>query len=86
MNVTVIRNYPQLTATFRARADVLELTREAIDMGAPLQPGYAGKLLAPEPIKGVGQRTLGPLLGVLRMALVAVPEDDMPALMEAIKR
>lgn len=85
MNATIIRNYPQLTATLRARADDLDMTREAIDMGAPLQSGYAGKLLAPTPIKGVGRTSLGPLLGVLKMVLVAVPEDDVPKLMDAYR-
>lgn len=83
---TVIRNYVGLVSVWRARADELSMTREDIDAGASLQPGYASKMLTLPPIKSAGEKTFGPTLAQLRMVLIAVPEEMAPTLMDTINR
>lgn len=75
--LATVRSYHELIAVLRTRADELDLTREAIEVGANLQPGYAAKLLAQVPIKGLGPLSLGPLLGILGLKLVVIEDREV---------
>jgi hypothetical protein len=54
----------------RARAEELDISREALDIATGLQKGYCAKLLAPIPSKGLGYKSLGRVLGALGLCLV----------------
>jgi hypothetical protein len=72
----VVRDYKELVAALRARADELQITRETLDHVAGLQSGYAAKLLAPVPIRRIG-RALGPILSAMGLALVVVEDVEV---------
>jgi hypothetical protein len=74
----LIRSIDDLVAAIRARRDELNVSHELIDDLAGLQSGYTSKLLAPEPMKGLGLMSLPALLGALGAALVLV-EDSAQA-------
>jgi hypothetical protein len=72
--LALIREYHELHAVCRARADELQLARTTLDDISGNQPSYSAKLLAPKPIKGFGPKTLGPTLGGLGLALVVIED------------
>ena len=74
----LIRSIDDLVAAVRARRDELNIPHELIDHLAGFQSGYTSKLLAPEPMKGLGPMSLPGLLGALGVALVLV-EDSAQA-------
>ena len=78
-----IRSMPELVAALRARRDELQLTHETIDAIAGWPSGYAGKLLAPEPIKNLGWMSLGAALDTLGIALVVVENKEQRELVES---
>lgn len=82
--IAVVTSYADLHAALRARADELDRPRSVIDACAGFEDGYASKLLAPVPIKGIGPQTLGPLLTVLGLKIVLV--EDAEALGRFAKR
>lgn len=67
---TIIRDYAALVEWVRQCCIALEITREEVDLSAGLQSGYAGKLLAPIPIKRFGPGTLGPVMMAMGVELV----------------
>lgn len=72
------RDYHQLWAVLRTRADALGISRENIDAEAGLPAGYAGTLLAPAQVKKMGLSSLGPLLGILRLKLIVAEDEQLP--------
>jgi general stress protein YciG len=74
-----IRCYDDLHAILRNRCEQLELSCEALDDRAGLQSGYAGKLLAPAPIKRASFDLLGLILPALGLRLIAIADDAMLA-------
>lgn len=71
-----IRSYGELLSALRARADELQVTREGLDAITGLQSGYAGKLLAPVPIKSLGKFSMGPMLTAMGCMLILVEDAD----------
>lgn len=71
-----IRNYDELNAALRKRADDLNVSRETIDAVSGLQSGYAAKLLAPVPIRTLSRMSLGAMLGALGLKLLVVEDLD----------
>jgi hypothetical protein len=78
MTTKLIRSMPELLAVIRARRDHLNISHETIDEIAGFPAGYTGKLLAPEPLRGISHMSLGAVMGALKIALVAV-EDSAAA-------
>lgn len=74
--LAIVRDYDDLHAVLRARADELNVSRLTIDHVAGLQDGYTAKLLAPVPLKRVGAISMGPLLAALGLALVVVEDPE----------
>jgi hypothetical protein len=70
----LIRSIPDLVQAVRARRDELGITHETIDEIAGLPSGYCSKLLAPEPMKGLGPISIPAILGALGVALVLVED------------
>ena len=78
----MIHSMPDLLAALRARRDELELTHERIDDIAGFPSGYAGKLLAPEPIKNLGWLSFGLALDSMGVALILVENPDQVRLVQ----
>lgn len=70
----LITDYAGLIQVLRDRRDELDIPHEVIGEIAGLQSGYASKLLAPNPMKGLGPVTLGPMLGALGLAVIVVED------------
>jgi hypothetical protein len=80
-----VRTMDELHAALRARALALRLVFDgrcrngkgkSLDAVAGLPDGYAGKLLAPVPVKHVGRTSLGPLLAALGCKLLLVEDPE----------
>lgn len=80
--VLEVRSMPELVAALRARRDELQITHETIDSIAEWPAGYAGKLLAPTPIKNLGWLSLGLALNTLGIKLVVVEDPEQRKLVE----
>lgn len=77
-----IRSQAELLDAIRARRDELNISHETIDDISGLPKGYTSKLLANPPMKNLGHKSLGDLMGALGMALVAVPDPEQIARVE----
>jgi len=73
--------YAALVNAFRARAQErkIAITSSSVAAMANLPEYYIPKLLAVHPVRRIGMISLGPLLGVLGMKLLAVPDDEAVA-------
>jgi hypothetical protein len=80
--VADVRTLEGLRLALRSRADALNISRETLDEISGLQEGYSGKLLAPTPIKNLGDLSLSLLLASLGLRLVLI-ED--PAALERVQ-
>jgi hypothetical protein len=78
----MIHSMEELLAALRARRDELQLTHERLDDIAGWPSGYAGKLLAPEPIKNLGFMSFGLALDSMGIALVVVENPEQIKLVE----
>lgn len=76
MSLAEISNYSDLHAALRKRADDMQVSRETLDHLCGLPAGYAGKLLAPNPLKLVGPTSLGTLLEVMGCKLLLVEDPE----------
>ena len=74
--IGVASDYHELHAILRARAEALNISREQLDEIAGLPAGYSAKLLAMEPVRGMGKMSLGALLASLGLTLIVV-EDQL---------
>lgn len=72
--LAVVREYGELVAALRDRAEELDVARETLDEVTGLQTGYCAKLLAPVPVRSIGPASLGPLLQALGVALIVVED------------
>lgn len=75
----IVRDYAGLMTVLRARSDRLGVTRETLDAVTGLQSGYCSKLLAPVPIRNLGETSLGPILSALGLMIVVVEDPAMMA-------
>lgn len=74
-----IRSMGELLDAMRARRDHLDISHETIDAISGVPDGYTSKLMAPNPIKNLGFKSLGPVLGALGMALVPIEDPEAMA-------
>jgi hypothetical protein len=72
-----IRDMAGLVEAIRRRKDELNISNETIDAIAGFQSGYAGKVLAPKPIRHVGYMSLGLILGALGVGLQVVEDEEV---------
>lgn len=75
-------DYQGFLVALRKRADEIQIVRgsDATAHLSGLPDGYVAKLLGPNPIRRLGMKSLGPMLGVLQAKLVLVVDE------EAVKR
>ena len=78
MTLKLLRSPEDIVAALRARRDELNISHETIDAIALWADGYCSKVLAPKPMKGLGELSLPSLLEALGVALVLV-EDSAAA-------
>jgi hypothetical protein len=71
-----IRSMAELTEALRQRRDTLDISHETIDEISGLQPGYAGKLLAPRAPRNLSYNSLGLILGALGVGLELVEDPE----------
>lgn len=71
-----VRDYQELHDALRARAEALGASYETLDRIAGLPDRYVNKLLAPVPVKGIGRKSLGPLLGALGVMMLLVEDTE----------
>jgi hypothetical protein len=71
-----IRSMADFLTALRITRDELQLTHETIDEIAGFPSGYAGKLLAPEPIKNLGWMSFGLALNVFGKMLLLVDDPE----------
>ncbi len=69
--------YAGLMAALLARMLELDTTCESVDEVAGLPDRYVSKLFAPVPIKGIGRKSLGPLLRALGIKLILVEDSGI---------
>jgi hypothetical protein len=73
---------PEVVEALRLWRDERGITHEVFDEIAGWADGYAGKLLAPEPIKNLGWMSLGDALKTLAIKLVVVEDPEQRKLVE----
>lgn len=73
-----VRRYRDLMAVFRACVDECEITRETIDLAAKYPARYSQKLLAPVPVKHLGD-SMDALLGLLGLEIWVVKVQQAAA-------
>jgi hypothetical protein len=73
----IITDYGSLMDTLRARAAVRQIavSGDANEI-AGLPTGYIQKLIGPRQVRRIGMMSLGPLLGVLGLKLIAVEDPE----------
>src|SRR6266403_5640573 len=71
-----IRTMLELVEAIRAARDERQITHERMDHVAGWPDGYAGKLLAPEPIKNLGWSSFGLGLSALGKMLLMVDDPE----------
>jgi hypothetical protein len=74
--VTTLNGYAGLIEVFRRRFDELGITGETADHLGGIAAGHTTKLLTRDHLKKFGPVTLGAILGVLGMKLVAVVDEE----------
>src|SRR6185369_1188563 len=72
--LAVVRDYARLIGALRARVRELDITLETIDSVVGFHSNYAGKLLAPVPVRTLSRLSLGALLQSLGLALIVVED------------
>jgi len=72
-----VTDYAELLAALRKRAAQLGITRVEIDEIAGLSPGHSSKLLAAEPTKNLGLKSLALLLGALAVRIALIEDEPM---------
>jgi len=80
-----ISSYNELHAVLRARAEELKVTRLSLDHVSGLQPGYVSKLLAPTKMRKLGPVSLGPLLAVMGVRLIAVEDESAAVFLKRLE-
>lgn len=76
----IITTRDDLLDLLRRRRDELGLTHETIDHLTGWANGYASKLLSPEPIKNLGEQSLGLVLAALGLGIARIEFVEDPEL------
>ena len=76
------RSLPEVVEALRVWRDERGITHEVFDAIAGWADGYAGKLLAPIPIKNLGWLSLGDARKALAIKLVVVEDPEQRKLVE----
>jgi hypothetical protein len=84
--ILVARNYAELTDGIATRLAELRVDHLAVDDAAGLTSGHTGKLLAPDPTKNYGPKSLDAHLEALGLCLiVAVDPERSPRISDTRK-
>lgn len=71
-------DYPSMMSVMRARANELHINRGHEDTAdlSGLPDKYLAKLLGPRPVRRIGMKTMGAVMGVLQMKFIAVVDEE----------
>jgi hypothetical protein len=69
-----INDYAALVRAVADRSEQMQVSRAELDHLAGLPDGFAGKCLSAKPVKNMGPKTLGPVLGALGLILILVED------------
>jgi hypothetical protein len=83
--LAIVRSYRELMAVLRVRAEEMSISGATLESAAGMPAGYTPKLLADNPIKSLGPKTLGALLGILQLELAVRPRCSSDAAFNAIR-
>lgn len=81
--LATVRNYDELQAAMRVRADALKISREKIDAVSGLPKGFASKVLAEVPLRRLGPDTVGHMIWALGIKLLVVEDEKTMAMFTA---
>ena len=83
--IAVVRDYDEFHQALRNYVRRLNTTYESIGLAAEFSDGYVAKLLSAAPTKGIGPRTLGPLLKNVGLVMILAQDiEAMPSVREAL--
>src|SRR5688572_20147770 len=80
--LAIVRDYSDLHAALRHRANEMGLSRESLDDLAGLAKGHTAMILGPRPSKRLGWVSTGPVLGALGVALAVIADPEAVARIE----
>ena len=81
----VITTPDELLDMLRRRRDELGITHETIDHITGWASGWAGKVLSPEPIKGLGEKSLSLVLDALALGIARIEFVEDPQLADRMR-
>lgn len=81
--LATVRNYDELQAAMRVRADALKISREKIDAISGLPKGFASKVLAEVPLRRLGPDTVGHMCWALGIKLQVVEDEKAMSMFTA---
>ena len=74
--LAIAKNYAEMQAAFRRYIEEIDTSRATIDHVTGWADGYAGKVLAPDPTRGMGKTTLGLFLESVGLVLIVAQDID----------
>lgn len=74
--MNLLRTEADMVEAFRSRVRELNTTYATIDAISGLPDGYVAKLMAPEPMRGLGEKAIEGLCGGMAMAFVPVEDKE----------
>jgi hypothetical protein len=74
--IAVVNDYAEFVAALRQRKEELQVSFATLDAVSGLPDGLASKIMAPSMLKGLGMRSLGPMLQTLALAVVIVEDSE----------
>jgi hypothetical protein len=75
-DIRPISGRDELQAALHQRAEQLDVSRETLDGISGLQNGYAAKLLADPPIRGLGRISFAALTGALAVRIAVIEDTE----------
>jgi hypothetical protein len=72
--LAIVANYSELHSAFRSYVQEIDVSRLTIDAVSGMQEGYCAKLLAPDPMRHFGKKSLGEFMGAVALKLVVVQD------------
>ena len=75
--MSAVRDYDDLIAAFKARADEIGVSTSWLDYATGLPSGYVGKLFGPSRVKMIGLDSLWPIAEVLAVEITITPSLEL---------
>lgn len=80
MTARLLRSYDEVLEELRRRKEALNISHETLNSIAGFATGHSGKIFGKDelgrPLKGLGYKSLGDLMGALGVAILIVVDDE----------